>query len=104
VTLLREDASGEPYFRPLGKSLSDRFLTLNHAFWLDGWRDKLKLPGLAMLLVALHETGPDKPVFQLPAEHAPKWYGWSLTRPNGAWLSYATMVYSTASPGSARSH
>jgi hypothetical protein len=30
-----------------------------------------------MLLVALHETGPNKPVFQFPAEHAPKWYGWS---------------------------
>jgi hypothetical protein len=77
VTLLREDASGEPYLRPVGTSLSDRFLTLNHAFWLDGWHDRLKLPGLAMLLVALHESGPNKPVFQLPSEHAPKWYGWS---------------------------
>jgi hypothetical protein len=77
VTLLREDASGEPYTRPLGKSLADRFLTLSHAFWLDGWHDKLKLPGLAMLLVALNETGTKKPVFQLPAEHTPKWYGWS---------------------------
>jgi len=77
VTLLREDASEEPYTRPLGKSLSDRFLTLSHAFWLDGWHDRLKLPGLAMLLVALHETGPNKPLFQLPAEHTPKWYGWS---------------------------
>ncbi|MGH2628456.1 MAG: hypothetical protein ACRDHY_17605, partial [Anaerolineales bacterium] len=53
------------------------FLTLDHAFWLNGWHDKLKLPGLAMLLVALHETGPKRPVFRLPAEHAPKWYGWS---------------------------
>jgi hypothetical protein len=77
VTLLREDASGEPYTRPLGKSLPDRFLTLSHAFWLDGWCDRLKLPGLAMLLVALHETGPKKPVFQLPTEHTPSWYGWS---------------------------
>jgi hypothetical protein len=77
VTLLREDGSGELYTRPLGKSPFDRFLTLSHAFWHDGWHDKLKLPGLAMLLVALHETGPTKPVFQLPAEHTPKWYGWS---------------------------
>jgi len=77
VTLLREDACGEPYIRPVGTSLADRFLTLNHAFWLESWYDRLKLPGLTMLLVALHESGPKKPVFQLPAEHAPKWYGWS---------------------------
>ena len=48
-----------------------------HAFWLDGWCDRLKLPGLAMLLVALRETGTSKPSFILPAEHVPKWYGWS---------------------------
>jgi hypothetical protein len=77
VTLLREDASREPYTRPHGKSLTDRFFTLSHAFWLDEWCDRLKLPGLAMLLVALHETGAHKPMFQLPAEHTPKWYGWS---------------------------
>jgi hypothetical protein len=53
------------------------FLTLNHAFWLDGWCDRLKLPGLVMLLVALRETGPSKPRFTLPTAHMPKWYGWS---------------------------
>jgi hypothetical protein len=77
VTILREDGEGESYTRPLGKSLPDRFLTLSHAFWLNGWCDRLKLPGVAMLLVALHEIAPNKPLFQLPAEHAPKWYGWS---------------------------
>jgi hypothetical protein len=42
LSLLREDASGEPYDRPVGTSLADRFITLNHAFWLDGWYDQLK--------------------------------------------------------------
>ncbi|TDD64789.1 hypothetical protein E1262_27260 [Jiangella aurantiaca] len=71
IRLLREDGSGEPYTRP--KSADDRFLKLSHAYWLDGWIDKLSLPGLAMLLVALHE----RPRFQLPTEHVPAWYGWS---------------------------
>lgn len=77
VTLLREDGSGEPYTRPHGKAFAEQFFTLNHAFWLDGWCDRLKLPGLAMLLVALRETGPSKPCFTLPTAHMPKWYGWS---------------------------
>ena len=77
VTLLREDGSGKPYTRPLGATKLDRFLNLNHAFWTDGWCDRLKLPGLAMLLVALHETGRNKPYFRLPSERAPEWYGWS---------------------------
>jgi hypothetical protein len=72
VTLLREDGSGEPYTRP-GKGNSDRFLRLPHAFWRDGWHERLDLPATAMLLVALHE----KNNFELPAERVPEWYGWS---------------------------
>jgi hypothetical protein len=72
VTLLREDATGLPYTRP-GKGNSDRFLRLPHAFWRDGWYERLDLPATAMLLVALHE----KNNFQLPAERVPDWYGWS---------------------------
>lgn len=73
IGLKREDGSGEPYTRPLGKSAADRYLRLNHAYWLDGWCDRLTLPGVAMLLVALHE----KEGFSLPTEHMPRWYGWS---------------------------
>jgi len=73
VRLLREDGSGEPYTRPSGTSEAERFLQLNHVYWQKGWIDKLKMPGLAMLLVALHE----KPGFTLPTEKVPMWYGWS---------------------------
>lgn len=73
VGLLREDATGDAYTRPDGKTLLDRFLRLDHAFWLEGWSEKLSLPAVAMLLVALSE----KPGFSLPAERVPQWYGWS---------------------------
>lgn len=73
VTLKREDGLGDDYTRPDGKLAVDRFLKLPHEFWLDGWVDKLKLPGLAMLLVALSE----KHGFQMPTERMPVWYGWS---------------------------
>jgi hypothetical protein len=71
IRLLREDGSGEAYTRP--RSAADPFLKLSHAYWLNGWIDKLNLPGLAMLLVALHE----RPRFNLATEHVPDWYGWS---------------------------
>lgn len=73
VTLKREDGQGDAYSRPDGKLAADRFLKLPHEFWLDGWADNLKLPGLAMLLVALSE----KHGFQMPTERMPAWYGWS---------------------------
>ncbi|WP_432951352.1 hypothetical protein ACQPXM_41285 (plasmid) [Kribbella sp. CA-253562] len=72
VELLREDGSGEPYTRP-GAGNNDRFLVLSNDYWTEGWHEELELPGIAMLLVALHE----KPGFRLPAEHSPQWYGWS---------------------------
>ncbi len=45
----------------------DRFLRLPHAFWRDGWHERLNLPATAMLLVALHE----KTNFELPATRSP---------------------------------
>jgi hypothetical protein len=73
VTLLREDGSGQPYTRPGSAGNSDRYVQLPHTYWLDGWFQQLDLPATAMLLVALHE----KPIFQLPTENMPTWYGWS---------------------------
>lgn len=73
VTLLAADGSGGKYTRPTGLTADDRFLKLSHRFWLDGWDKRLSLPGLAMLLVALHE----RPTFSLATEHMPEWYGWS---------------------------
>lgn len=73
ITLLSADGSGQPYSRPTGTTQEDRFIRLNHRFWTDQWDQKLTLPAIAMLLVALHE----KPSFPLPTEHMPAWYGWS---------------------------
>lgn len=71
VTLLRPDGSGAEYTRPDGTS--DRFLKLDNRFWTERWYQRLDLPATAMLLVALHE----KPIFELPTEHMPEWYGFS---------------------------
>lgn len=73
VQLLREDGSGQDYTRPHGNAAGERFLKLSHAYWLERWDEKLSLPGLAMLLVALRE----KHGFKLPTERMPEWYGWS---------------------------
>lgn len=73
VTLLREDGSGERYTRPKGASEAERFLKLPHAFWDEGFDQKVDLPGLAMLLAVARE----KPWKDFPAEKAPEWYGWS---------------------------
>ncbi len=73
ITLLSADGSGDAYRRPTGKTRDDRFIRLNHQFWTEAWDERLSLPAIAMLLVALHE----KPDFSLPAEKMPAWYGWS---------------------------
>ncbi len=59
--------------RRQGANEADRFVRLNHPFWTQRWDQKLSLPALAMLLVALHS----KPNFTLATEHVPDWYGWS---------------------------
>lgn len=73
VRLLQADGSGDPYVRPNGRTPETRFLRLSHEFWAQDWDERLTLPGIAMLLVLLHE----KPGRSLPSEHMPKWYGWS---------------------------
>jgi hypothetical protein len=73
VTLLREDASGEPYERPRGRSEEDRFLQIPSTFWTEGYDERIDVPGLALFLALARE----KPWTSLPAERADKWYGWS---------------------------
>jgi hypothetical protein len=68
VTLLKEDASGTPYAHP-GKS--GNYFKLSHAYWLDGWRSALDLPGKTALLILLSR----RPGSDLPQERAPEWYG-----------------------------
>jgi hypothetical protein len=81
----REDSKRE-YVRPrpdLSMSSREKFFILPDAFWTDGWHEKLRLPGLAMLLVLLEETtGRDE--VHLAYERAPAWYGISAkTMQNG---------------------
>jgi hypothetical protein len=73
VTLLAQDGSRRDYTRPSGKSETDRFLKLDHKYWTEDWFERLQLPGIAMLLVALHEP----PLFELPTEKMRAWYGFS---------------------------
>jgi len=71
IHLLREDGSGETYMRPTSKLVSERWLRVPHAYWLDGYAESLSLPAKVMLLIALSlDDG-----FYLPSEYAPDWYG-----------------------------
>jgi len=69
ATPLCEDGSGEPYSHP--KNTGDRYLKVPYAFWLDGHAAKLKLPGLALALIACSNAD----WFPLPFDRGPSWYG-----------------------------
>jgi hypothetical protein len=73
VTLLREDGSGEPYVRPDGIAVEDRFFSIPNAFWTEGFAEKLDTPGLVMLLTVAH----GKAWSSYPAKRVKDWYGWS---------------------------
>ena len=66
---LREDGSGDPYTRP--KLKGDPYLKVPYDFWLDGHAAKLRLPGLALALIACSLAD----WFPLPFNKGPKWYG-----------------------------
>jgi hypothetical protein len=72
ITLLREGGDGDPYAHPGAgpKSTREPYLKLPYAYWEDGWYQKLRLPGKAMLLIALSLEDD----FILPEERAPAWY------------------------------
>jgi DNA-binding transcriptional ArsR family regulator len=69
ATPLREDGSDERYSHP--KITKDRYLKLPYSFWLDGHAAKLKLPGLALALIACSNAD----WFPLPFDRGPSWYG-----------------------------
>jgi hypothetical protein len=73
ITLLREDGHGDPYTHPGAgpKSAREPYLKLPYAYWEDGWYRKLRLPGKAMLLIALSLEDD----FILPEDKAKPWYG-----------------------------
>jgi hypothetical protein len=72
VTLLREDGTGSPYTRP-GAGNTDPYLKLPFSYWRSDLDSELKMPGLAMLLVASCE----RRRFRLPTARVNEWYGWS---------------------------
>lgn len=79
ITPLREDGSGEPWskpglLQPDSSSESDGYFTIPHEYWTEGYIDRLRLPGKAMLLIMLKETQ-GKPPFEMAVDRAQKWYG-----------------------------
>jgi hypothetical protein len=70
VTLLHEDGSGAPYTHP-GDTRDSPYLRLPYSYWLDGHAAKLKMPGKAMLLIAMTRLD----WFSLPFTKGPTWYG-----------------------------
>ena len=74
VTLLNDDGSGSPYRHPGAGTREGRgYLKLPYAYWLEGWHERLDLPALSVLLIAL--SLPDG--FILPQRQAAEWYGLS---------------------------
>ncbi|MGB8019921.1 MAG: hypothetical protein WCF04_01695 [Candidatus Nanopelagicales bacterium] len=71
-----ETGSGEPFVRSTAKgaSVGPGYLTIPHEFWTTGLADRLRLPGTAMFLVALHETTQD-PAYQVSLKQMQEWYG-----------------------------
>jgi hypothetical protein len=69
VTRLLEDGSGGAYTRP-----KNSFFIFPLAFFREEWHSKLKLPGTAVLLIALHLSR-KTPWFELRTESHSQWYG-----------------------------
>ncbi|MFC9839741.1 hypothetical protein ACFVKB_39080 [Rhodococcus sp. NPDC127530] len=78
--LPRDESGKRKYVRPRPdtapkeKKPQEIYFILPSAFWLDGWHEKLSLPGRALLLILLHETSGRDETY-LPYEEADNWYG-----------------------------
>jgi hypothetical protein len=73
---LFENGSGEVWDRPTGDDEDpdlQRYFALPNEFFADEVLDKLKLPGLAMLLVGLKETSNDS-TYSISVERYSDWY------------------------------
>lgn len=74
---LFENGSGEVWERPTGDDENpdlQRYFALPNEFFADEVLDKLKLPGLALLLVALKETS-NASIYSISVERYRDWYG-----------------------------
>jgi hypothetical protein len=74
VWLLEETGAGTPYAHgSTAEGARLDYFKLPHAFWLEGWSERLGLPAMAVLLIALSLPSS----FSLPHERAGEWYGLS---------------------------
>lgn len=82
LTPLREDGTRQAWTRPgaraddatSGPIQDGPYFTIPHEYWNDGYIDRLKLPGKAMLLIMLKETQ-GKPAFEMAVDRAQRYYG-----------------------------
>jgi hypothetical protein len=76
---LLEDGSGREWTPPTGEDDDPDlrlYMTVPHELFTDDVLDQLRLPGLAVLLVALKETSTTA-VFSVAVERFQQWYGFS---------------------------
>lgn len=77
VTPRKENGRG-PYTRPRPdqkrSDLGERYFILPDAFWLDGWHNRLSMPGVVVLLILLAGTTARDEAWLSP-ERADEWYG-----------------------------
>lgn len=73
---LKEDGSGDAYTRPgmRGEDQGPGFFTIPHAFWLEGYAARLRVPGKIALLIGLAETSENES-WEVPITRAQEWYG-----------------------------
>lgn len=76
ITPLMQTGTGEALVRATAKdaAVGPGYFTIPHEFWTSGLCDRLRLPGTAMFLVALHETTKE-PAYQVSLEQMKDWYG-----------------------------
>lgn len=75
--LNREDGSGDSWVKVgADTAVREGYFAIPHEYWTNGYADTLRMPGKAMLLIALKETqGASHRSFEMAIERAQEWYG-----------------------------
>jgi hypothetical protein len=71
IWLLDDAGSGASYGHGSASAKRSDYFKLPHAFWLEGWNERLGLPATAVLLIGLSL----RQTFSLPHERGGEWYG-----------------------------
>ncbi len=71
IWLLDDTGSGAPYAHGGEATHKADYFKLPHAFWLEGWNERLDLPAKSVLLIALSL----RQAFSLPHTRGGEWYG-----------------------------